>query len=353
MKAIDVLEKEWLRRVELVENGETLEKTFQRSNLFYNFLFACRKYGVRPVAFAYFKYNLIYALEEKHGYTKEQLNIHSKPDAVLYRRFGTEFIKYEHTLYKCIGILGTEKSGIAEPLQSPLSKRGIFAIDTQGIQGRYAMQIMQRYAEDKKPVFTMSDYDISGCFMMKRYQDIGAHRITLLDVIKHLNLDEKEFIQEDESPKNNHWNSIDRTDKDWLRPNWHLGAKHTRRIEIDVVMSHVSVNTFCDAVLDLIDKYIPVKNVSSVMIHPKYPTDIKSQLQRLDYILSHLKKYKPTKVKIYEQYKDVKKTIKNINLEETEEEAQDTLDEDVDYEDEYDALENLINLIEDEIDKEE
>jgi len=139
MRAIDVLEEEWLRRIELVKAGETPDKTFQRSNLFYDFLFNCTKYGVRPVAFAYFKYNLIYALEDKHGYTKEDLNIHSKPDAVLYRRFGEEFIRYEHTLYKCIGVMATEKSGIAEPLQAPLSRRGIFGIDTQGIQSRYAM----------------------------------------------------------------------------------------------------------------------------------------------------------------------------------------------------------------------
>jgi hypothetical protein len=215
------------------------------------------------------------------------------------------------------------------------------------------MQIMQRFKSILKyPIFTISDYDISGCFMMKRYQDIGAHRITLLDIIKHLKLNEEDFIQEDKSPRNNHWDSIDAIDKDWFRPGWRQGNKYTRRIEMDVIMKKVSANKFCDAVLDLIDQYIPVKNVSSVMIHPKYPTDVKEVLERLEYTLSHLKKYQPSKDSIYEQYEDVKKTIKEINLEETEDEAQDTIDE-VDCDEENDAIEDLINLIKDEIDEQE
>ena len=81
IKAIEVLEKEWLRRMEIVKAGGTPNKTYQRSNLYYNFLFACKKYNVKPVIFSYFKYNLIYKLEDKYGMQKEELNIFSKSDA--------------------------------------------------------------------------------------------------------------------------------------------------------------------------------------------------------------------------------------------------------------------------------
>ncbi len=326
MASIEVLEKEWLHRISLVKQGGQPERTFQRSNLFYNYLFECNKQGITPCTFSTFKYNYIYKLEDKYGYTKEDINIFSKADAKLYHRFGTEFIEYNLDLLECIGILATEKSGIAEPLQEPLSKRGIYVIDTQGIQSRYAMQIMQRYATVKRPTFTMSDYDVSGCFMMKRYQAIGAHRVTLLDVIKELNLNEDDLIQEDTSKRNNHWGSIDDVDKDWLRPDWRKGKTYTRKIELDVVMSHVKTNDFCDAVLNLIDKYILLKDVGSVMVMPDLPSEVKTLLSDLRMALSMLGKYTEKRDIIKDDFSDITEHIKDIDLTNYEDEAQDELD---------------------------
>jgi len=334
MKAIDILEKEWLKRIESVKQGITPDKTFQRSNLYYDFLFNCEKAGVKSVTFPYFKYNLIYKLEKKYGCSKEELNIFSKSDAVLYRRFGEELIKYEHVLYKCVGILATEKSGIAEVLNRYLAPRGIFCIDTQGIQSRYSMQIIERYIKMNYPAFTMSDYDISGCFMMKRYENIGAIRITLLEVMEKLGLNWDDVKQIDESPKNNHWDSIKENDKQILRQD---GI--TYRVELDVIMKQVKPEDFCNVVLEIIDEHIPVKDMGEVMILPDYPTEIEELLNEIK--RKFKRNYEGNRVDIKEDFNEIKKSFLDINLDDLESDAQDRMDG-VDYTNDIRILTKLL-----------
>lgn len=316
LKAIDILEKVWLKRIELVKKGITPEKTYQRSFLFYDFLYECDKANVKPVTFANFKYKLIYKLEEKHGYSKEDLNIHSKPDATLHKRFGTEMIVYEHNVYFCVAVVVTEKSGIAEALQTQLSNKGILVIDTQGIQSRYAMQIVERYINEGLPVFTTSDYDISGCFMMKRYTDIGAISISLLDIVRNAGLSYEELRQIDKSPKNNHWNSINKEDQLILKN----GDGNTYRLELDTIMGKLKSTDFATIFLDMINHYIPIKNVSNIIITPKYPKKLDKLIQKIKKKFGNI--YSEDMKNIRSGYTSIDVSLKNLDLLKIEDDAE-------------------------------
>lgn len=315
LRSIEILEKEWTQRIKLVKQGITPEKTYQRSFLFYNYLYDCDKANVIPVNFANFKYRLIYKLEEKYGYSKEDLNIHSKPDATLYKRFVTEMIEYKHHIDKCVALIVTEKSGIAEALQRELYNKGIFVVDTEGIQSRYAMQIAKRYMKKGMPVFTTDDYDISGCFMMKRYTDIGVVGISLLDVITKADLDFNELKQVDKSPKNNHWGSINIEDQQMLRNSEGI----TYKLEIDIVMRKLRGKEFVSIYIDIIDDYIPVKDVSEVMITPKYPKELDKLISKIKKKLGNI--YIKEMDSIRKNYDSLEIDLEALDLRKIEEEA--------------------------------
>jgi len=245
-----LLEEDWIKRICLVKEGRRPIPIKQRNYYYYIRTRSYQKFGEAPTKYEHFKYSSIYALEERYGYTREDLGITAKADGVLYTRlYGIELIEHEHRLYPLICVIATEKSGIAESLSQYLLKYGIWIIDTAGMRGRYPNQYMSRI---KAPKFCIEDLDITGCLMAKKFsEETGAKRISLLSLINILkeklgiNIEIKDVIEEDKTGhRNKHWNSISYQDKRFLKQRdkfW--------RIEIDTVLKFVDPHMFATAVL--------------------------------------------------------------------------------------------------------
>lgn len=322
-----VLESEWKNLIDIVKSGQEPPTIFQR-NLFYKCrTLTIRSYGKEQVCdFSYFKYDLIYKLEKKYGYSREELGIRAKPDASLYTRNEIKLIKYQHNYFPVVSIIATEKSGIAESLAEYLTKYGIYVIDTTGNQGRYPIQLVE--ARKDIPIFCIEDLDITGCFMGERFKEVGAKKIDLLYIADKLNIPQADLWEEDAGGhKNHHLDSIDPKDKELLKVN----GKY-RRIEIDTIMDYTSPEAFADVILDFLDKEIPIKDMSKVMelgewIYvspmPKIEADnIKSKIDELE------EKYKDSAEKVLDMYRNLEKPFRELELENIEAEAKEVLDND-------------------------
>lgn len=326
-KISKVLEDEWKKLISIRETtGEEPPVIFQR-NLFYKCRTrTIRTYGKSHVCnFAYFKYDLIYNLENKYGYSREQLGIRAKPDATLYKRHGMELIEYQHRKFPVISIIATEKSGIAESLAQYLTKYGIYVVDTTGNQGRYPIQLVESRTD--VPVFCIEDFDITGCFMSQRFKNVKAERIDLLYIAKKLGVPEKELWEEDSGGnKNSHRYSISSADKKLLK------KKNTwRRIEIDTVLEHAEPEDFARVVLDFLDTKIPVKDMSKVMDLGEWvyiPIMPKKEREKLDKQIEKMEEeYGDAENKVLDRYKKLKKPFEKLKLDELEEKAKQKFEE--------------------------
>lgn len=335
MRARDLLKSEWMKRIELVKKGRTPDRTNQR-NLYYKIRYLADKGQLKMVSYENFKYQWIYKLEHLFSYMKEDLNIFSEPDATLYMRFGKELIEYRGGLYKCIAILATEKSGIAESLSEYLTKYGILVINTKGIQGRYPMQLAKRY---NVPKFSISDYDVSGCFMMKRFEnESNMPRITPLDIMKRNNIIWDDVVERDRSVKNNHWNSIDYKDQKKLRK-----EGDTYRVELDTIMSKIGPEHFAKTILEILDEKIKIKNMRDVMVIKNLPEEVEEKLEAIKRAL--IEKYRDMREDALEFYEDMEAPFRDLNLNELEDDAETTFDDE--YNDGEDKVKEIKIIFED------
>lgn len=326
---IKVLESEWKKLIDIKESGSEVPTIFQR-NLFYK----CRtitiqKYTKEDVCdYAYFKYELIYKLEDKFGYSREELGIRAKPDATISTRNGLTLIEYEHRLVPVVCVIATEKSGIAESLAEYLTNYGIYIIDTTGNQGRYPLQLVERYGLKGIPIFCIEDLDITGCFMSERFKKVNAERINLLDIAKILEVNPKDLWEEDIGGiKNKHFPSIPTSDKKLL-----LKKGKYRRIEIDTLMDYSgSPEKFATAILNFLDKKILTKNMSKVMELGEWvyvPLIPKKDMESIEKNIENLeKKYESKRKRILYRYKNLRKSFFDLSLENLENEAKDKFEE--------------------------
>ncbi len=325
------LEKDWLERIKIVESGKEPEPIKQRNYWYLIRTITYQKHKEAAVTYAYFKYDSIYRLEKESGYSREDLGITAKPDGVLYTRsYGTELIQYEHKVYPLIAVIATEKSGIAESLSQYLAKYGIFVIDTTGNPARYPMQLV---AKIKAPKFCIEDFDITGCFMSKRFGDgANAKRISLLSLMEVLKIGWDKVVEEDKSGhKNNHWNSIWEEDKKAL-----FKDEKYWRVEIDTVMRFATPEEFAKAILYLLDKEIPIKNMASVMdlgnyiYIPLIPKKAKDKI--IDDIKTIGDEYTEARENLLKEYDGLDKSFKELDLDVLEEEAKQKFQENVEVE---------------------
>ena len=325
------LEKDWLERIKIVKSGKKPEPLKQRNYFYLIRTITYQEHKEAAVTYAHFKYHVIYRLEEEYGYSREELGITAKPDGVLYTRsYGTELIQYKHKVYPLIAVIATEKSGIAESLSEYLAKYGIFVIDTTGNPARYPMQLV---AKIQAPKFCIEDFDITGCFMSKRFSDeANAKRISLLSIMKVLKIGWEAVKEEDKAGhKNNHWDSIWEEDKKVL----HKEGKYWRT-EIDTVMKFAKPAEFAKAVLYLLDKEIPVKNMSLVMDLGEYIYIPLIPQKNKEEIIENIKtledKYTDERENILNEYDGLDKSFKELDLDVLEEEAKQKFQENVEAE---------------------
>ncbi len=313
-------EKDWLSRIELIKNGERPRPIKQRNYYYLIRNITWKKYKEAPTTYEHFKYETIYKLEDKYGYTREDLNITAKPDGTLYsRERGTELIEYNQQLFPATCVIVTEKSGIAESLSEYLLKYGIFVIDTTGVRGRYPNQYV---AKVKVPKFCIEDFDITGCLMAKKFkEECNCERISLLDIMAIEGIKWKDVVEVDTTGhKNNHWNSLYEKDKKLLYKN----GKY-QRVEIDTVMKFMSPEKFAEVILYLLDNIIPIKDMSEVMELGEYiyvPLIPEIEKEKIIKRINKLnKKYLKQQTKVLEKYEELEEPFEDLDLDVLEEEA--------------------------------
>ncbi len=314
------VEKDWCNRIKILKSGKQPVSIQQRNYWYELRTLTYQKHKEIACGYAYFKYTIIYDLEEKYGHTREELGITAKPDGVLYtRKYGTELIQYKHELYPLICVIVTEKSGIAEVLSEYLLRYGIFIVDTTGIRGRYSNQYVKNI---KAPKFCIEDFDITGCFMAKKFEEEAeAQRISLLKIMKELKIKREDVVEEDKGgSKNNHWKKIRKEDQEKL----YQDGKYWR-IEIDSVMKFIKPEKFAEIIIYLLDKEIPIKDMNRVMelgewiYLPLIPNEdedkIRKNIEKLE------NKYQKERQKILAKYEGMKKSFVNLDLDVLEQNA--------------------------------
>jgi len=322
------LELDWLKRIAICKAGGKPQPYQQRNYYYLIRTITWRKYQEGPIKFANFKYDAIYKLEDKYGYSRERLGITAKPDGTLYSRsYGTEMIQYNHELKPLLCAIATEKSGIAESLSQYLLKYGIFVIDTTGNPARYPMQYVNAL---DVPKFCIEDFDITGCFMAQRFwNEAKAKTISILDIMKQLNVDVKDVIEEDTTGyKNNHLNKLSEEDKSFLFKDGRYW-----RIEIDTVMKFVKPEVFAKAVLDVLDQEIPIKNMAKVMELGEYiymPLMPKADRAVVDKLIKASEEgHKENMQDVLSEYEELEQPFEELDLGVLEEEAKNKFEESV------------------------